>query len=170
MSVLHPAGRFYSHSASENRPAGDVQCSSTGLTAAAGSCCSCCSCYRPYDCSWSEQVLCITAHLALLAWAKPTAAARAPLPYATKPGWATKWRRHLDFTINHACWCNNSANHDRDFKCAATPHTPNIGDHTCFQNYSGPADAKAFAEFMVSMNVDSVQLEAHPDSGWVTYW
>ena len=23
---------------------------------------------------------------------------------------------------------------------------------------------------MVSMNVDSVQLEAHPDSGWVTYW
>ena len=94
----------------------------------------------------------------------------APLPYAPKPAWATKWRRHLDFTINHACWCNNTHTHNHQFKCAATPHEPNIGDYSCFQNYRGPAAAKEFAEFMVSMNVDSVQLEAHPDSGWVTYY
>jgi hypothetical protein len=95
------------------------------------------------------------------------------LPLQPKPGWATKWRRHLDFTINHACWCATGQGGTSDEAGSGAPPAcaaGSKGDPACFLHYEGPEQARRFAEFMVSMNVDSVQLESHPDSGWVTYF
>ena len=71
------------------------------------------------------------------AFSTPAAAAGLLQP---KPGWATKWRRHLDFTINHACWCRNGDTADgTHYKCNATVGGTTGGDYSCFQNYTGPA-------------------------------
>ena len=81
----------------------------------------------------------------------------APLPPQRNPASWIEWRAHLNFCMTNLCWNGSQVCADEQ-------------THEYLKAWNGSASAKVFADYIQSLNVDSMLLEAMPSGGgWATF-